>query len=105
MLATGGCWRSGRPTQLTLLADETERVTCRIRVDPPAAVALAVVKQGGAKFEDLFLCLIEIPDRQIEVELLRATRFWPLRRLMVFRSLESKHKPGVSVQGRPAIIE
>jgi hypothetical protein len=55
--------------QLTLLADETERVTCRIRIDPPAAITLADVKQGGAEFEDLFLCLIEILDRQIEVKL------------------------------------
>jgi hypothetical protein len=87
------------------ITDQTERVTCRICIDPPAAHAVADVKQRGAEPEDMFLCLIEILDAQIEMELLRASGIWPLRRLVVLHALEGEHQPGIGVQGRPAIIE
>ncbi len=42
------------------VADETKRMTCRVRIDPPAARAFADVEQRGAEPQDLFVGLIEI---------------------------------------------
>jgi hypothetical protein len=87
------------------VADETERVTCRIRIDPPAALAVAVVKQRGSEPEGLFLGLSEILDPEVQVELLRPSGIWPLRRPVVLYALESEHQPGAGMEGRPAIIQ
>jgi hypothetical protein len=87
------------------LADEAERVTCGICIDSPAALAVAGVEQRGAEVKYLSLGLVEILDPEVEMELLRASGIWPLRRLVVFDALEGEHQPGAGVKRCPAIIE
>ena len=64
-------------------------MTCRICEDPPAALPVTGVEQRGTEFQDMLLGLVEVPDLQVEVELLRASRVRPLRRPMVFHTLAS----------------
>jgi len=78
---------------------------CRICIDPPAARAVATVEKRCAELEDLFLDPIEIRYSQIEVELLRASRVRPSRRLIVSHPLESEDEPGPGVEGRPALAQ
>lgn len=85
--------------------DDTERVTCRVREDAPTALPVTAVNEGGPETEDLFLGLVEVPDRHVEVELLGPGRIGPARRPMVFHALEGEHQPGGDVQRRPAVAE
>ena len=77
------------------LPDEAERVTRRICVDPPAALAAPVVNERGAEPEGMLLGLLQILDPKVEMELLGASRIAPPRRPVVLNSLEGEHQPGI----------
>jgi hypothetical protein len=87
------------------VANEAERVTCRVCVDPPAALAITDVERVCAELEDLLLRLVEILDSQVKVELLRASRIRPSWLLVVRYPLETQHEPRVEVERRPVHAE
>jgi hypothetical protein len=89
----------------SLFPNETERVAGGICEDPPTSVTGTGIKQSGAPPEDIVLCLVQVRDANVKVELLRTGRIGPLRRLMVIHPLEGQHHPAVEVERRPAVTE
>ena len=73
--------------------------------DTPAPHSVSGIEQGGAAARDDRLSLVQVPDPEIKVELLRADGVRPARRLMPCHLLEGKHHPVIEVKRRPVVIE
>jgi hypothetical protein len=86
-------------------SNEAERMSSGIREDTPTSVTGTGIKESRAAPEDIVLGLVQVRDPNVKVELLRAGRVGPLRRLMVLHPLEGQHHPAVEVERRPAVTE
>jgi hypothetical protein len=94
---------AGVPQVRVSVVNETEGVACRVCVDLPAVLVITGVERRCAELEDLLLGLVEIPDSQVKVELLRAGRVGPSRWLVVLHPLEAEHDARAGVEGRPVL--
>ena len=80
-------------------ADQTERMTGRVRVD-----VVAVWKRSCADLEDLEFRLVEVVDHHVEMELLGSLRIGPVRRLMVWSQLEGETRRRVILRDDDPVV-